>query len=206
MIKPTTKFRPRADAELARELFDRGWRARSDELHDAAELAHVQVVVRGRLLYLFPKADMAVLARYGAAKPILDISVGIRTPDSDRWGLWMRLQIGAPVTVPTSFRNLYAGGPVFWDEDGKRGLLPGAWEGMDEARRQELRDSWEASERGRVPQTVESYFIRLGEARHAHDAGMRGLYDFCALKGPRTWGDLYKLAPMVAEAQALAEV
>lgn len=199
---PNRKLKPRADLDIARRLFEDGWRARAAALEDPAETEVARQAIVARLIERFPPADMQVLARYGFAKPQSYVHVRVAAHDPFRWDQTFNFPFAGPLVLPDA-TCFHAGGYRWRDEDGQRGLHPGVWERYDENERQRLRDYWTAHERHRVPDAAEPWFVRRAEANNAYKIDRAALLAW-SMKD-RSWADLAGAFPVIGEAIMQAE-
>lgn len=109
---PSAAFRPKADATLYWHLCENAFAVWYHEQFPVDRVAAVGAAITAKLESIYPRADMEVLAKYGAAEIITEDVVANST-----------VILSRPVLVPDSRKSLWTGGPRF-TEANDYGLLP----------------------------------------------------------------------------------
>lgn len=110
-MKLTNKYRPKADAQLLRDLTQEAWDAHYAEHFPEAEQAEITGKIATLLERRFPPADMAVLAKYGQASSVTDVSVNIYHPERRRWDVYAHAKLALGVLCPQGRAHFSVGGP-----------------------------------------------------------------------------------------------
>lgn len=104
------RFRPKADAQLLRELRDEAWGAYHDEHFSDAE----QIAISEKLAILleqrFPQADMEVLKRYDLASAPKEVSINAYHPERKRWDVYCGVKLFREVLCPQGRAHFFVGG------------------------------------------------------------------------------------------------
>lgn len=202
--KMSATFKPRAEAGLLSQLVQNAWREYSASLENEAERLQVAEIVAQHIEARIPAADLPVLHKYHCVSEADTASVRIYNAQTSRWDETAHIKLPRKVwALGDGYPEAHACDPR-WSRDPHRGCKPEWWNNRateDEKRR--VIEHQDASERGALPESVDSYFAKIVEARRAYKAEYRQSTDFPAeFKAEQgrwpTWQEIADRFPVLA--------